>query len=102
MTSKEKQAPEVQFRLSGAREGPREHFVLRCRSLDPVITAPYRPSASLVPKLAAAVFLQAVSHTRIRAAVFLLVACGPCACTREYTAVAVLNVLRYVTAWTAK
>ena len=97
MTSKEKQAPEVQFRLSGAREGPREHFVLRCRSLDPVITAPYRPSASLVPKGAAAVFLQAVSH--IRAAVFLLVAC---ACTREYTAVAVLNVLRYVTAWTAK
>ena len=96
MTSWEKQAPEVQFRLSGAREGPREHFVLRCRLLDPVITAPYRPSASLVPKGAAAVFLQAVSQF---VPLFLLVAC---ACTREYTAVAVLNVLRYVTAWTAK
>ena len=69
--------------------------MLRCRILEPVITATYRLSALLVPKGAAAVHF--CRHSRHSRAAVLV------ACVYEYTVVsAVPNLLLYVPAWPSK
>ena len=69
--------------------------MLRCRILEPVITATYRLSALLVPKGAAAVHF--CRHSRHSRAAVLV------ACVCEYTVVsAVPNLLLYVPAWPSK
>ena len=70
--------------------------MLRCRILEPVITAPYRPSASLVPR-GRRLYIFA-RHSNSRAAVLV-------ACVYEYytvVSVAVPNLLLYVPARSAK
>ena len=71
--------------------------MLRCRILEPVITDPYRLSALLVPKGAAAVHF--CRHSRPFSC-----RCVGGVCVYEYTvvSVAVPNILLYVPAWPAK